>query len=111
MRLAHIIGGQIIFGLGRFLLYLNSAVAVVVFKGAIQPIIILLGLVAFAAAIFGKKDFRKINAAIAGVLTVLGIFGLYDEYYAVIDFLHGFIPLFLFTTGIIAVISGIKQLK
>jgi hypothetical protein len=111
MRLAHIIGGQIIFGLGLFLVYLNSAVVVEVFKGAIQPVIILLGLLAFAAAVFGKKEFRKINAAIAGVLIVLGIFGLYDEYYAVVDFLHGFIPLFLFATGIVAVISGIKQLK
>ena len=111
MRLAHIIGGQILFGLGLFLVYLNSAVVVEVFKGAIQPVIILLGLLAFAAAVFGKKDFRKINATIAGVLIVLGIFGLYDEYYAVVDFLHGFIPLFLFVTGIVAVISGIKQLK
>lgn len=111
MRLAHIIGGQILFGLGLFLVYLNSAVVVEVFKGAIQPVIILLGLLAFAAAVFGKKELRKINAAVAGVFIVLGIFGLYDEYYAVVDFLHGFIPLFLFATGIVAVISGIKQLK
>ena len=111
MRLSHIIGGQILFGVGIFLFYLNSAVAVEIFKGGIQPVIILLGLLAFTATIFGKKSSRKINAFLAGILMILGIYGLYDEYYAVIDFFHGIIPLFLFATGIIAVIYGIKQLK
>lgn len=49
-------------------------------------------------------------AHIIGGQIIFG-FGLYDEYYAVIDFFHGFIPLLLFVTGIIAVVYGIKELK
>jgi len=111
MRWSHIIGGQILLGLGLFLFYLNSAVAVEIFKGGIHPVMILLGFLAFTAAIFGKKSNRKMNGLLAGILLILGTYGLYDEYYAAIDFFHGFIPLFLFAIGIIAVISGIKQLK
>jgi len=111
MRIAHIIGGQIIFGLGLFLLYLNSLVVVVVFKGFVQPIIIVIGLVALSAAVFGKGEFRKLNSILSGLFLVLGFYGLYDEYYAVIDFFHGFIPLFLVFAGIIAIIYGIKSLK
>ncbi|MBF0103026.1 MAG: hypothetical protein HQK77_19180 [Desulfobacterales bacterium] len=111
MRWNHIIGGQIVFGLGLFLVYLNSVVVVEIFKGAIQPVIIILGIIAIMASVFGKKEFRKPNAVAGGVLLALGIYGLYDEYYAVVDFIYGFLPLFLVFIGLIGVTHGIKQLK
>ena len=97
--------------LGLFFIYLNGPLVVEIFKGAIQPLTIGLGLLALAAAILGKRAYRKINATVAGLLLMLGFYGLYDEYYAVIDFFSGFIPLALLVSGFVAVISGIKKVK
>jgi len=80
MRKNHITGGLIVFGVGLFFAYANSVYVVEVFKGAIQPITILIGLTPIAAGIFGKDAFKKINYALGTVFLIIGFYGLYDEY-------------------------------
>ena len=110
MRKNHIIGGLIVFSTGLFLLYFFSPYVVELFKGAMQPLLIFIGLVAMGATILGKKAFRRINFFVAVVFLILGLYGLYDEYYAVLDFFHGLFPLLFLVAGITLVIYGIKKL-
>jgi len=63
------------------------------------------------AAFLGRKKFRTINSIIAGILFVVGFYGIYDEYYAVIDFFYGFLPLFLVCSGTVSVTYGITKMK
>jgi len=111
MRKNQIAGGIIVFGVGLFLAYANSVYVVEVFKGAIQPITVFLGLTSIAAGVFGKDAFKKIHYALGIVLMIIGFYGFYDEYYAVLDFFYGFVPLFLLITGMISIVHGIKQLR
>nr|WCC90948.1 magnetosome protein MamI-2 [Desulfobacteraceae bacterium] len=111
MRKEHIIGGLVTFGIGLFLTFYNCVYVVEFIKGVIQPVFILIGLLALAAGIFNHNGFRKINYSIAAILLALGFYGFYDEYYAVMDFLYGIFPLCLFIGGIIAVIHGIRHVK
>jgi len=111
MRKAHIISGLIVFGTGLFLAYFYSAMVVEFIKGAIQPVIILLGFISLASAFLGKKKFRTINSIIAGLLLAVGFYGLYDEYYAVLDFFYGFLPIFLVGAGIVSLTYGVMKLK
>ncbi len=110
MRKNHVIGGLIVFGLGLFLVYLYSPYIVEFIKGALQPILILFGLVALAAGIFGNKTFMKMNFIVAAVFLFLGLYGLYDEYYAVADFFSGVIPPLLIVVGLVSVVHGIRKL-
>ena len=110
MRKNHIIGGLIVFGVGLFLLYLYSPYVVELIKGAMQPILIVIGLVATAAAILGNRDFKKMNTIVAAIFLFLGLYGLYDEYYAVMDFFNGLFPLLLIVVGLVSVFHGIKRL-
>jgi tetrahydromethanopterin S-methyltransferase subunit C len=111
MRKNHITGGLIVFGVGLFFAYANSVYVVEFIKGAIQPITLFIGIVAIAAEIFGKNAVKRINYALGTVFLIIGLYGLYDEYYAVLDFFYGFIPLFLLITGTIGIVHGINQLK
>ncbi|NVM23462.1 MAG: hypothetical protein HWN68_16985 [Desulfobacterales bacterium] len=110
MRKNHIIGGLIVFGFGLFLFYLYSPYIVEFMKGVLQPILILIGLVALAAGIFGKKTFKKVNFIVAAIFLFLGLYGLYDEYYAVVDFFNGLIPPLLIVLGLVSVVHGIRRL-
>ena len=111
MRKAHIISGLIVFSTGFFLTYYYSARVVEFFKGAIQPVTIILGLIALASALLGKKQFRTINSVIAGLLLLVGFYGLYDEYYAVLDFCYGFLPIFLVSAGIVSLTYGVMKIR
>lgn len=111
MRKSHIIGGQLVFGLGLFLAYLNSAFVVEFIKGSVQPIFILFGIVALAAAIFDRTAFKKINYIMAALFLGLGLYGLYDEYYAVLDFFYGLMPPALILSGLVSVTHGIRTIK
>ena len=110
MRKNHIIGGLIVFGLGLFLLYLYSPYVVEFMKGVLQPVLILIGLVALAAGIFGSNDFKKVNFVVAAVFLFLGLYGLYDEYYAVMDMFYGVMPPLLIVAGLVSVAHGIRKL-
>ncbi len=109
MRKGQIIGGLTVFGIGLFLLYLNSAIVAEFIKGIVQPIFILLGLLCLAAAIFAGNDFKKINAVAAVLFLAVGLYGLWDEYYAVLDFVSGFTPVFFIVCGTISLDYGIKM--
>ncbi|KPA19041.1 magnetosome protein MamI-2 [Candidatus Magnetomorum sp. HK-1] len=111
MRKEHIIGGLVTFGIGLFLAYAYSVYVVEFIKGAIQPVTIILGLLALAAAIFHNNAFRKINYGVAAIFLIVGFYGLYDEYYAVMDLLYGIFPIALFAGGITAVVHGIQSVK
>ena len=111
MRKGHIIGGLVVFGCGVFLLYLNSAYTVEFIKGALQPIIILIGLIALAAAVLGPTAFRKVNYIVAVVFLFLGLYGLYDEYYVVVDFVLGLLPILLIAVGVVSAVYGVKRLS
>lgn len=110
MRKNHIIGGLIIFGAGLFLSYYYSPYVVEVFKGAMQPLLIIIGLLALGAAILGNKAFRRMNFVVSAVFLLLGLYGLYDEYYAVMDFFYGLFPPLLIVAGLVSVVQGIKKL-
>ncbi len=110
MRKNHIIGGLIVFGLGLFLVYLYSPYIVEFIKGAVQPALVLFGLVALAAGIFGSKTFKKINFIVAAIFLFIGLYGLYDEYYAVVDFFNGILPPLLIVLGLVSVVHGIRNL-
>ncbi len=110
MRKNHIIGGLIVFGAGLFLLYLYSAYVGELIKGAIQPMLIVIGLVAMAAAILGDGGFKKTNFVVAAIFLFLGLYGLYEEYYAVMDFFNGLFPPLLIGVGIVSIFHGIKTL-
>ncbi len=108
MRKGHIILGLTVFGIGLFLLYLNSAIVAEFIKGLVQPVLILLGLLCLAAALFARDDFKKINAVAAVLFLAVGIYGLWDEYYAVLDFVSGLTPLLFLVCGTICLVYGIK---
>ncbi|MBF0397602.1 MAG: hypothetical protein HQK78_12560 [Desulfobacterales bacterium] len=110
MRKGHIIFGLITFSIGLFLSYLNSAFIVVFIKGIIQPIFIILGIISLLAAFLGKKNLKTINLILSIVFLLLGGYGLYDEYYAVVDFISGFLPVFLVIGGVAGVVHGVKEL-
>jgi hypothetical protein len=110
MRKNHIIGGLVIFGTGLFLFYLFGPYVVELFKGAMQPLLIIIGLLALGAAIVGEKAFRRMNFVVSAIFLLLGLYGLYDEYYAVKDFFYGLLPPLLIVAGLVSVVQGIKKL-
>lgn len=110
MRKNHVIGGLILFSVGLFLLYLYSPYVVEVLKGALQPAMIALGLMAMAGAIVGDKKFKRMNLIVAVIFLLLGLYGLYDEYYAVMDFFEGMLPPLLVVAGLVSIFHGIKKL-
>ena len=110
MRRNHVIGGLILFSVGLFLLYLFSPYVVELFKGALQPALIAIGLTALAGAILWNKEFKRMNLIVAVIFLLLGLYGLYDEYYAVMDFFSGMMPPLLVVAGLFCVFHGIKKL-
>ena len=110
MRKNHTIGGLAVFAVGLFLLYLYGPYALELIKGAMQPVLILIGLISLAAGFMGKKEQKKMNFIVAAVFLLLGLYGLYDEYYAVVDFFNGLFPPLLIVVGLISIFHGIKNL-
>ena len=112
MRPKHIIGGLVVFALGLYLLLENILYSVEFIKGAAQPFLILIGLGAGATAIFrGGQTNRTANIIIAIICLLLGGYGIYDEYYATMDFFHGLFPPVLIAAGIICLVHGISGLN
>jgi hypothetical protein len=111
MRVKHIIGGLVVFSVGLFLCYLNSALVVEFIKGALQPILILVAIWAAAGSMFGNTRLKTVTGIIAALCFLIGIYGLYDEYYTVLDFFTGLLPLLLILGGVVSVTYGIKMLR
>lgn len=110
MRRNHVIGGLLVFSVGLFMLYLFNPYVVEMIKGALQPALIAVGLMAVAAAALGNREFKKMNLIVAVIFLLLGLYGIYDEYYAVLDFFYGMSPPLLVVAGLVSVVHGIKKL-
>lgn len=110
MRSAHVCGGALAFALGLLGIYDEYFVVVEFLKGMLQPATAALGLL---AVLSGMGRFRPSTAHIVAglVLMAVSVYGFYDEYYAVIDFLKGALPLGMVGSGSIAVASGVRRLR
>lgn len=112
MRPIHVMGGLVLFGAGVFLFYTNILYVVEFIKGGTQPLLIIIGLAAAAAAIFRPAQIARTKSVTVAVVALgIGAFGVYDEFYVTIDFLHGMLPVFLLVAGLLTVIHGIDELK
>lgn len=108
----HIITGLSLFAVGLFLFLQNILYCVEFIKGGAQPILITIGLAAAAASIFpSNKTHRTFNILAAIIFLLVGGYGVYDEYYATMDFLNGLFPPLLVGVGLIALTHGIARLK
>lgn len=64
------------------------------------------------AALQDMSTKRKVHLFIGVFALFNGIYGIYDEYYNVIDFLKGAGPLIFIFIGIVALVAGLtKKLK
>jgi hypothetical protein len=109
MRTSLVIGGAIVMGLGLYGIYDEYFVFVEFVKGSMQPATAFAGLIAIMAGMFGKG--RKLSHVVVGlVLLGVGVYGYFDEYFAVLDFVKGAVPPLLLLAGIVAVVSGVKRL-
>lgn len=111
MRLNHLLTGLALFGVGLFLTYYNSPLVVGVVKGAGQPIMLAVGLLALLSVVFDKTRFKKMNLLVAVVMFAVGGYGFYDEYIATMDFIYGVLPIVLILFGAVAVAHGVRTLK
>ncbi len=111
MRIIHIVSGLIAFGVGLFLTFLYSPLVVGVFKGAVQPIALLFGLLAVLSVIFDRTTHKKINLVAGVILLTVGGYGVYDEWIATKDFCVGAAPVLMIGFGLLAVVHGVKNHK
>jgi len=112
MRPNHIVAGTLVFCAGLFFTLKNSLYVLEFIKGGLHPLFLLIGLTAAVAAFLGgSRSVRGLNISLAVIFTALGGFGLYDEFYTTMDFIHGFLPLFLIVAGLFSFIHGITNLK
>ena len=110
MRGWHVLGGIVALSVGIFGIYDEYFTVVEFLKGVLQPLFALIGLVAILAGLLTAKP-KMGHVAFGLVLLGLGIYGFFDEYYAVLDFFKGSMPLLLLLVGMVAVVSGVKHLE
>lgn len=110
MRKGHFVGGLVTFLIGLVLTFLYRAHVMEWLKGAIQPIFILIGLTALSSVIFGRTSLKKTNLVLGVVFLVVGLYGFYEEYHTVKDFISGLMPPFLIIVGLISLAYGIRKL-
>ena len=104
--------GLTFFAVGLFLFFQNILYCVEFIKGGTQPILLIIGLAAAAAAVFpSNKTHRIFNILVAIIFLMVGAYGTYDEYYATMDFLNGLFPPLMVGAGFIALTHGIGRLK
>lgn len=110
MRGGLVFGGAVALGLGVFGVYDEYFVFVEFMKGSIQPATVFGGLVAILAGLLARK--RRLGHVIVGLaLLSIGIYGFFDESFAVLDFFKGAIPPSLLGAGVVCVVTGVKQLN
>jgi small neutral amino acid transporter SnatA (MarC family) len=114
MRTTHILAGTAAFGLGLAGIYDEYFVVIEFIKGLMQPATAALGLVAVIAGMSRRKrDGSPTTAQIVFGLAMLAlaVYGFYDEFFAVMDFFKGSVPLLMIGGGLVAVFSGINKLR
>lgn len=109
MRVGHLAVGAAALGLGLYGLYDEYFVTVEFIKGALQPMLAMVGLIAILAGLLNYKP-RMAHVVLGLVLLGIGIYGFYDEYFAVLDFFKGAVPLALLGIGMVSVVAGVRQL-
>lgn len=110
MRITHIAFGAAALAFGVWGIYDEYYTVVELVKGALQPLLAFGGLVNILSGLLALKT--KIRRVIIGLLLLgLGVFGFFDEYYAVLDLLKGAVPPALLLVGAVAVVSGVKSLR
>ena len=110
MQPAHMVAGTLAFGLGLLGIYDESFVVIEFLKGFMQPATAVVGLIAVIAGACRTRP-RPGHIGAGLVLLGLAVYGFYDEYYAVLDFLKGSVPLAMVGAGSVAVMSGIHRLR
>lgn len=112
MKPKHIIVGLSVFAVGLFLFLQNILYCVEFIKGGTQPILLTIGLAAAAAAVFpSNKTNRTFNIIVAVIFLMVGGYGVYDEYYATMDFLNGLFPPLMVAIGFVSLTHGVARLK
>ncbi len=114
MRPAHLIAGTAAFGLGLAGIYDEYFVVIEFIKGLMQPATAAVGLVAVIAGMSRRKRDGSPTASqiVFGLaMLALAVYGFYDEFFAVMDFFKGSVPLVMIGGGLIAVFSGINRLR
>ncbi len=114
MRAAHIIAGTAAFGLGLAGIYDEYFVVIEFIKGLMQPATAAIGLVAVIAGMSHRKrnGWPTTSQIVFGLaMLALAVYGFYDEFFAVMDFFKGSVPLLMIGGGLIAVWSGISRLR
>ena len=117
MRIRHIIAGTVLLGLGLAGIYDEYFVVVEFLKGASQPLTALVGVIAVISGVSKRKRPNRrlgsstVHIVFGLVLLALAVYGFYDNYYAVMDFIKGSTPIILIGVGTIAVFSGINRLR
>ncbi len=110
MRGWHVLGGAVALGLGIYGVYDEYFTVVEFLKGSLQPILAFAGLVAILSGLLSYKP--KVGHVVSGlVLLGLGVYGFFDEYFAVLDFFKGSVPLVLLLAGMVSVVAGVKHLE
>jgi hypothetical protein len=110
MRLIHLIGGALAFALGLWGVYDDYFIVIEFVKGVMQPAGALVGLIAVIA---GMARIRPSPGHIVFGLALLtiSVYGFYDEYYAVLDFVKGVVPIGMVGAGGVAVLGGVNRLR
>lgn len=108
-RWPHIIGGVLALGLGVYGVYDEYFTVIEFIKGAVQPVLAFVGVVALLAGILSVKV-KASHVVLGLVLLGVGIYGFFDEYYATLDFFKGSVPIALLIAGALSVVSGVKLL-
>ena len=110
MRLGHIIAGALAFGVGLWGVYDEYFVTIEFLKSASQPLLALVGLIAVIAGMARLKPSAG-HIVFGLLLLIVSVYGFYDEYYAVLDFVKGATPLLMVGLGSVAVVSGVNRLR
>jgi hypothetical protein len=117
VRLPGIIAGTVALGLGLAGIYDEYFVVIEFIKGIAQPLTALVGLIAVIAGASRRQCIGGRQGPCAGhivfglALLAFAVYGFYDEYYAVMDFFKGAVPVGLIGLGTVAVWSGLNRIK
>jgi hypothetical protein len=109
MKNWHVTIGAISLALGVYGIYDEYFVVVEFIKGSLQPLTALVGLICILAGLFSYQPRIK-HVAFGLLLVGIGIYGFFDEYFAVLDFFKGALPPALLLVGMVSVVAGVKNL-